>query len=278
GVHRVLRADGTVRWVSIQGRRIYRNTARGSRPVRSIGTVIDITHLKETEDALRESERRLRLALDAAQMGTFQADITGSQALIDAQEARLLGLPEDTRVVSASELRKRVPLEDLEISDAKQKRLTEGGEAYCHEFRFRLPDGSERWLSARADIRSNRIFGVNFDVTERKRAEAALEESEARLRIATTGAALGIFEWDTRANRAVWENDRMYEIFGRTRADGPLSRKQFVDSYLHPNDAHSFEKALKVAMDTRGSFHTICRIRRKDGAPRWLQFDGKFAA
>src|SRR5262249_52583108 len=103
-------------------------------------------------------------------------------------------------------------------------------------------------------------------------------ESEARLRIATTGAALGIFEWDTRANRAVWENDRMYEIFGRTRADGPLSRKQFVDSYLHPNDANSFEKALKVAMDTRGSFHTICRIRRKDGARRWLQFDGKFAA
>ena len=81
-----------------------------SRPVRSIGAVLDITHLKETEGALRESELRLRLALDAARMGTFEADISGSQVRIDEQEARLLGLPADTRNVSAEDLRKRIPL------------------------------------------------------------------------------------------------------------------------------------------------------------------------
>jgi PAS domain S-box-containing protein len=105
GVYRVLRADGAVRWVSIHGRRFYRDTANGSRPVRSVGTVIDITHLKETEGALRESELRLRLALEAAQMGTFEADIAGTQAIIDAQEAYLLGLPEETRMVSVDEAR-----------------------------------------------------------------------------------------------------------------------------------------------------------------------------
>ena len=89
-------------------RRIYRDTPDGPRAVRSIGTVIDITHLKETEAALRDSELRLRLALEAAQMGTFEADMNGRRALIDAQEARLLGLPADTRVVTAEELRKRI--------------------------------------------------------------------------------------------------------------------------------------------------------------------------
>jgi PAS domain-containing protein len=133
-------------------------------------------------------------------------------------------------------LRKRVPFGDLEVSDAKQKRLAEGGEPYHHEFRFLMPDGSERWLSAYADIRSNRMFGVNFDITERKRAEAALREGEARLRIATSGAALGVFEWDAKADHAVWENERIYEIFGRTRVDGPLSKQQFVAKYLHPGD------------------------------------------
>ena len=80
-------------------------------------------------------------------MGTFEADLAGTQAIIDAQEARLLGLPAETRLVSADELRRRMPFEDLEASDVKQKRLTENREAYQHEFRLRMPDGSERWIS-----------------------------------------------------------------------------------------------------------------------------------
>ena len=268
-VCRVRRSDGEVRWVSIHGQRIY----RGSRPVRSIGAVLDITHLKETEAALRESELRLRLALGAARMGTFEADISGSQVRIDEQEALLLGLPKDTRNVSADDLRKRIPLEDLEASKAKQTRMTERGEAYHHEFRLNMPDGSERWLSAYADVRSDRIFGVNFDVTQRKLAEAALQESEARLRIATEGAALGIYEWDPTTDRTIWENDRIYEIFGRTRREGPLSKLQFVTDYLHPADARQFESALDEAMRS-GKLRVVCRIKRKDGARRWLQIDG----
>jgi PAS domain S-box-containing protein len=276
GVYRVVHADGAARWVSVHGRRLYRDTGHGLEPVRSMGVVIDITHLKETEEALRESELRLRFALEAAQMGTFEADLSGSQVIIDAQEARLLDLPEDVRVVSADELRKRIPFEDLNASDEKKQRLTEHREPYHHELRFRRRDGSERWLSAFADVRSNRIFGVNFDITQRKRAEAILREGEARLRVATSGAALGVFEWDAETDRAVWENDRMYEIFGRTRADGPLSKQQFVDSYLHRGDARDFEATLQEALRTGGDFQTICRIRRTDGTRRWLQIDGRF--
>jgi signal transduction histidine kinase len=275
GVHRVLRADGAVRWVAVQGQRTYRETPYGPQPLRSIGLVMDITDTGD-HNGVRESERRLRLALSAGRMGTFEVDIAATQALIDAQEARLLGLPAGTRMVSVEELRKRVPFEDLAISDVKQKRLTQGGEPYHHEFRLRLPDGSERWLSAYADVRSNRIFGVNFDVTQRKRAEAALANSEARVRIATSGAALGIFEWDPNTDHAVWENDRIYEIFGRGRADGPVSKRQFVTDYLHPDDADAFEVALERAMRTEGAFHAVCRITLKRGGLRWLQIDGKF--
>ena len=96
--------------------------------MRSIGTVIDITNLKETEAALRQGELRLRFALEAAQMGTFEADIGGTEAIIDAQEAHLLGLPEDTRVVPIDELRTRIPMEDLQASDAKKERLEQHDE------------------------------------------------------------------------------------------------------------------------------------------------------
>lgn len=272
---RVRRADGAVRWVCIHGRRFYRNTSTGRRPVRSIGTVIDITHLKEIEAALSESERRLRLALDAARMGTFEADMAASEARIDQQEARLLGLPDDTRVISAEELRRRIPLEDLQASDAKKERLTLHHEAYHHEFRMTMPDGTSHWLSAYADIRAGRIFGVNFDVTARKIAEAALRESEARLRVATAGAALGVFEWDPQTDRVIWENDRMYEIFGLSRSDPPVSKRAFVEAYLCAADARAFEGALKQAVRTRGKFRTVCRIKRRGGSRRWLQIDGR---
>jgi PAS domain S-box-containing protein len=276
GVHRVVRADGAIRWVSIQGRRFYRETSLGRRPVRSIGTVIDITHFRDTEASLRESELRLRLALDASQMGTFEVDIAGTQAIIDAREAQLLGLPEGTRRISVDALRARVPLEDLQRSDAKRQRLEQHNEAYRDEFRLRMPDGSERWLGAFAAIRSKRIYGVNFDITDRKRAELAVRESEARLRIATSGAALGLFERDVVADRTVWVNGRMYEIFGRTRADGPLSRQQFIEEYLHPDDADAFRQARNDALEKDGSLHAICRIRRGDRRLRWLQIDGRY--
>ncbi|TMJ70446.1 MAG: PAS domain S-box protein [Alphaproteobacteria bacterium] len=275
-VHRVRHADGTARWISVHGRRLYRETAEGLCPVYSIGTVIDITQLKEIEAALRESELRLRLALDAAKMGTFEADITANEARIDEQEAVLLGLPEGTRVVSTDEMRKRIPLEDLDASDAKKSRLTEQHEAYHHEFRLTMRDGSVRWLSAYADVRENRIFGVNFDVTQRKLAESALHESEARLRVATSGAALGVFEWDPITDQAVWENDRIYEIFGRSRGDGPLSKREFIANYLHPDDAPELETSLNEAMRSEGNWRTTCRIKRQDGTRRWLQMDGRF--
>ena len=209
-------------------------------------------------------------------MGTFEAEIGGTEAIIDAQEAKLLGLPEDTRVVPIDELRTRIPMEDLQASDAKKERLEQHDERYHHELRLRMPDGSERWLSAYAAVKSGRIFGVNFDVTQRKRTEIALQESEARLRVALNGAALGVFEHDVIADRSVWMNDRMFEIFGRTRADGPLSKQQFVENYLHPDDAPAFEAAASRAMRTGDNFHTICSVRLKSGLQRWLQFDGKY--
>src|SRR5262245_1294266 len=176
--YRLRGCDGAYHWIEDIG--IPRH-ARDGTFLGYIGSCTDVTHLKATEAALRESELRLRFALEAAEMGTFEADITATEAIIDAQASRLLGLPPDMRVVSVDELRKRVPFEDLQVSDAEQKRLTENSQAYRHEFRLRLPDGSERWLSAYAAVRSNRIFGVNFDVTERKTLEREAEELSERL-------------------------------------------------------------------------------------------------
>ena len=54
-----------------------------------------------------------------------------------------------------------------------------------------------------------------------------------------------MFEWDPVADEASWGNDRIYKIFGRTLADGPLSRAQFVADYLHPSDRAGFDTVVE---------------------------------
>ena len=78
-------------------------------------------------------------------------------------------------------------------------------------------DRGNRWFD---QICTRLRCPFRYFVTERKRAEAALRESEARLRIATNAAALGVFERDVEADRTVWANDRAFEIFGHTRGEG----------------------------------------------------------
>jgi PAS domain S-box-containing protein len=116
-----------------------------------------------------------------------------------------------------------------------------------------------------------------IETAEHQQAELSLRESEERLRLAMWAAELGVFEWDVAADRAVWENPRMYEIFGRGEADGPLSTAQLIKQIIHPDDVASFEAALAEGMKPGRLFHTICRIRRQnDGQLRHVEFSGRF--
>ena len=205
-VHRVLRTDGTIRWVSQRGRLTYRDTADGPLAVRSIGTIIDITHLKEAEEALAESERRLRLALDAARMGTFEADM-------EASEARRAGGPSSGLARGHTAHFRRGDAqahstEDLQASDGKQDRLTKHREAYQHEFRLHMPDGSERWLSA------SQTFEATASSVSTSTSPLARPVKPRFRQARPAFASPGVFEWEVNTDHAVWENDRMYEIFG----------------------------------------------------------------
>ena len=114
-------------------------------------------------------------------------------------------------------------------------------------------------------------------VIERKRAEEALRNNEARLRLATWSAGLGVFEWDMMSNRAVWENDRIYEIFGHPREEGPIDMGQFLERYLNPDDTGEFEMALSAGMEHGQIFHTVNRFQRRDGKVRWIEITGNFS-
>jgi PAS domain S-box-containing protein len=103
--------------------------------------------------------------------------------------------------------------------------------------------------------------------------EAQLRTKEQRLRIATAAARLGVFEWHIKEDRAVWENDRMFELFGHGKEEGPLSFEQVLNHYIAPS-----QRDLIAADSQRsliaGEISSVMHIRRKDGEWRNIEVIG----
>lgn len=114
-----------------------------------------------------------------------------------------------------------------------------------------------------------------MELVQWKRAEQALSASKDRFRFACAAAGLGVFDYDVERDRCLWENDRMYEIFGRAREKGPLSRSEFLRDYVYPDDVPILEQALHDRYPG-GAFRPLIRFRRPDGIIRWLQYAAVF--
>jgi len=105
---------------------------------------------------------------------------------------------------------------------------------------------------------NGRIVGV-YDafrnMTETVIGAQRLRESEARIKLATEVAKLGVFVWDTIEDTSSWENDRMYEIFGRTREQGPLSGEEFLRDGIHPDSTDDFRQAFQSTVENGEPLH-----------------------
>ena len=103
-----------------------------------------------------------------------------------------------------------------------------------------------------------------------------MDASLKRLHLAAQMANLGIYEWHIPTDVAIWENDRMYELFGHTREDGTLTKAKLFEEYIIREDLDASEKTLKKALEKEGFLTLVCRIRPKNSQEiKWLEFRGE---
>ncbi len=140
----------------------------------------DITERKQAEQALQERENRLRLALTAGQMGTWDVDLQGRETMWDAKLRTILGYPEGT-VASPDTFYERVHPDDRQrVKDTVRRAIAAASEME-EEFRIVRPDGEVRWLVGKGVVlkddqgRPSRMVGINYDITDRKMAQVRLE-------------------------------------------------------------------------------------------------------
>ncbi|HEY6846037.1 MAG TPA: PAS domain S-box protein [Terracidiphilus sp.] len=105
-----------------------------------------------------------------------------------------------------------------------------------------------------------------------------LRESETRLKLATEVAKLGVFVWDTAEDSVSWENDHMYEIFGRTRGQGPVNGAALLSEVVHPAHRDAFRQAVEHTLQKGDPFHFEGLIYRPDGALRRIEVNGDLQA
>jgi PAS domain S-box-containing protein len=180
---RIVRPDGTLRWVVCRSH-------RGLRDGRSVlhGIHLDVTRQREQDQTLRAQEQRLQLATQMAGVGIWERDLDSGTVIWEEQMYRLRGLSSDDPRTPQQIDEALVPPEALAERRMRIQRHLQDLEPYAYEFEVRWPDGSVHWLASTGRAQHDdsgkpvRMIGLNWDVTQRRRAEAALRDAEAAAR------------------------------------------------------------------------------------------------
>ena len=171
---------------------------RDGQPVGLRGIVIDITELRQAEKKLRESEERLKLAMDAGDHGFWDWDLDTDEIYFSPRYYTMLGYePGELPMVKDTWTRLMHP-EDRETMVPRVQNYVENAERYEVEFRLKCKDGSWKWISGKGksfELDENgrpwRAVGLHVDITERKQAEREKKKLESQLRQAQKMEAIG---------------------------------------------------------------------------------------
>jgi len=248
------------------------------------GVSIDITERKRMEEALRESEVKLRSIIDAAPFPIAIVDLQDNNIRFWSKSALdLFGHTADTALdwykiaYPDQEYRQEV------VSRWKpflQNAQSNGKTTYTGEYRVTCKDGSVRVCDLYATFIADSLIVTFNDITERKKSEQELygakekaENNEFRLNLAVSSGQLGIWDWDVKNNIMAW-NDRMFELYGVRHDTFPNNIDAWTNG-LHPEDKERAIGACYTALDGGNDFNTTFRVLHPDGKVLYLKADAK---
>ncbi|HOI72636.1 MAG TPA: PAS domain S-box protein [Syntrophales bacterium] len=271
---RIARRDGTVFWASHCTRAV--QDGKG-RILHFQGFLVDITERKRMEDALRESENRYRHITENMTDIVTETDAAGKIIYTSPSHRTLLGDGPE-QVIGRSSF-DRIHPEDRERIASKYLEGIRTKTDHEMEYRYRHADGHYIWLRSSGHSfydASGNLTGIiinSNDITERKRAEEELKESEERYRSIFENAVEGIYQ-STPEGRYISVNPAMARLCGYASPEEMVATVTDIETqyYVDPEDRRRF---ISLLQEQGKIDHFEYRVRRKDGSTIWISANAR---
>lgn len=268
--HRVRMADGRIRWHLSRG--IPRRDPEG-RIVKWYGTATDIHDFRVAKETARANEERYRLVARATNEVIWDWDLRTNRIEWNDTTLEIFGCAAEELGTSIDRWCERVhPDERERVMAGIRRAIASDQESWSDEYRFLRKDGSYGIFLDRGHIardqagQAHRMIGSMLEITERRRVEGELRESEARFRALADNIAQFAWMADEKGD-IFWFNRRWFDYTGTTLAEAGGSGWQRVQ---HPDFVDRVTEGFRRRIERGEPWEDTFPLRGKDGAYRWF--------
>jgi PAS domain S-box-containing protein len=215
----------------------------------------DITERKKTEFTLNENRERLDLALKNTELGMWDYNIPRGEWILDDRSIELLGSYPKNETEFKSHL---TPDDSKRYSKVWNAVLKGENPIYVFEFKLKDSSGREKWLMDKGKIaewdnnqKPIRAIGTIQDITQQKKNEEALIESERNLKRAQSISKIGSWYYDWNSETEVW-SDECFKMFGLKKEDYPnnlISESESLSVCSNPEEVEKLSTSLAEKQD-----------------------------
>jgi PAS domain S-box-containing protein len=269
---RIRNAQGGYRWFLSRAEPL---RASDGALLQWVGLNLDIDEFKSAEQAVRESELKLREIIETIPTLVWRARPDGDIDYVSKRLLEYLGSPLEA-IIGWGWMDKVHP-EDIAFKVQTWLSNLEATTAHAANCRFQGADGVYRWFNVRgeplsdAEGRLQNWYGVLIDVDDQKKAEDASRESELKLREIIDTVPTMV--WSAAPDgEPTYLNQRVVDYSGM-RLENFLNRGW--EAFIHPEDFPETARAFSHAIQTGESYETVHRLRRADGQYRWHHARGQ---
>jgi PAS domain S-box-containing protein len=224
----------------------------------------NITERRNAEDAVRGIQERLELVLAGAELGLYDINSKTGVSYVDDRYLDMLGYQrEDFLAFNIETWRKIIHPDDLNNIREKVREIMYGNSQLVEmEYRLRHKSGDWIWVLGRGRVVSwdeagkpLRFTGTQLNITDRKRAQEALRQSEEHLRLVTDNMK-DIIVMTDRDFKIVYISPSVYSVMGYDAKD---RKGEFLTDFIHPEDLPAIEKGLRDSLSTFTPGKIECR-------------------